>query len=52
MFYTVDVSVDEVTGELIIPLDHNLLQVLGWIEGDTVDVSINNDGNIVLEKIN
>ena len=42
---------DPETGDMLIPIPPQLLQELGWKEGDDVDFSIDEKGRIILKKI-
>jgi AbrB family looped-hinge helix DNA binding protein len=49
--YEVISQVDPETGETIIPIPQELLDQLGWQEGDEVNIIQNPDGTIVLNKV-
>lgn len=49
--YEVISQVDPETGETIIPIPQELLDQLGWQEGDEVTIIQNPDGTIVLNKV-
>ena len=49
--WTVIVEEDPATGDLILPLPKELLKSLGWIEGDDLDWSDNNDGTFTVVKV-
>lgn len=49
--YEVISQVDPETGETIIPIPQELLDQLGWREGDEVNIIQNPDGTIVLNKV-
>ena len=48
--YEVITQEDPESGDLLVPLPPELLQQLGWVEGDTVDFSIDDKGRYVLQK--
>lgn len=48
--YEVITQEDPDTGDLIIPIPEPVLRSLGWKEGDDVDISIDDDGKIYLNK--
>lgn len=50
--WTITVEEDSETGELILPLPEDMLQLQGWIEGDTLEWIDNNDGSWTLQKVN
>lgn len=41
---------DPETGDLIIPLPEPLLKRMGWKEGDDVEISLDENGQIYLKK--
>ena len=43
---------DPVTGEFILPLPPELLESLGWDIGDTLVWSVQDNGSIILTKLN
>ena len=50
-----DVSYEVITqecddGDVIIPLPEPLLKQLGWKEGDTINVTVGEDGKLYLSK--
>ena len=49
--YEVITQEDPESGDLMVPLPPELLQQLGWVEGDTIDFSIDDKGRYVLKKI-
>jgi hypothetical protein len=49
--YEVITQEDPDSGDLMVPLPPELLKQLGWIEGDTIDFSIDDKGRYVLKKI-
>lgn len=49
--YTITVEEDKDTGELILPFTSEILEQLGWKEGDTLNWSDNGDGSWSLTKV-
>ena len=49
--WTVTVEEDTATGDLILPLPQDFLDVQGWKEGDTLEWIDNNDGTWSLKKV-
>ena len=49
--YEVITQEDPVSGDLILPIPQPVLDQLNWKEGDTLDISIGEDGLIYLKKI-
>ena len=49
--YEVITQEDPETGDMLIPIPQQLLDELGWKEGDDVDFSIDDKGRIVLKKL-
>jgi hypothetical protein len=49
--WTVTLEEDPETGDLILPLPQELLDLEGWIEGDTLDWTTNEDGSIIIQKV-
>lgn len=47
----VKVESDFIDGDAIVPLPDDMLLELGWFEGDTLKISVEN-GQIILEKVN
>lgn len=43
--WTVTLEEDPETGDIILPLNHNILTDLGWNEGDVIDWVDNKDGS-------
>lgn len=41
---------DPETGDIILPIPTELLEIQGWKEGDVLDVDVNDDGEIILVK--
>jgi bifunctional DNA-binding transcriptional regulator/antitoxin component of YhaV-PrlF toxin-antitoxin module len=48
--YEVITQEDE-NGDLLLPLPPELLQQMGWKEGDTLDFSIDDKGRWIIKKI-
>jgi len=48
--YEVIIQEDEETGDLILPLPPPILASLGWKEGDDLSFSVDDDGNIYIQK--
>ena len=49
--WTVTLEEDPETGDLILPLPQELLDLEVWIEGDTLDWTTNKDGSIIIQKV-
>ena len=43
--WTVTIEEDPETGDLILPLPEDMLQLQGWVEGDTLTWVDNKDGS-------
>ena len=48
--YEVITQEDAETGDLIIPIPEPILKKMGWKEGDDVNISIDKNGKIFLQK--
>lgn len=48
--YEVVTQIDPVTGDTILPLPPELLQRMGWKEGDELDIGKDTEGRIVFTK--
>jgi antitoxin component of MazEF toxin-antitoxin module len=48
--YTVILEEDPATGDLIMPIPAELLAEANWYEGDTLEWSIQENGQIILHK--
>jgi len=48
--YEVITQEDPVTGDLIIPLPEPILKQMGLKEGDDLEIKINEDGTLFLQK--
>jgi hypothetical protein len=49
--WTVTVAEDPETGELILPLPQDMLDMQGWADGDTLEWQDNGDGSWTLIKL-
>lgn len=49
--WTVTLEEDPESGELILPLPPELLEIQGWKDGDNLDWSENADGTWTLTKV-
>jgi hypothetical protein len=49
--WTITVEEDPDTGDLILPLPQDMLDQVGWKEGDTLDWQDNGDGSWSLIKV-
>lgn len=50
--WTITVEQDPETGELILPLPEDMLELQGWKEGDILEWVDNKDGSWSLQKVN
>lgn len=48
--WTITVEEDADTGDLVLPLPADFLVMQGWVEGDTLEWTDNNDGTWSLSK--
>lgn len=48
--WTVELEEDPVTGDLLLPLNQEMLTAVGWDEGDVIDWEDNKDGSWTLVK--
>jgi hypothetical protein len=48
--YTLTVEEDPKTGELFLPFTPEMLEQMGWKEGDTLSWDDNGDGSFMLSK--
>lgn len=48
--YEVITQEDPKTGDMIVPIPEPILKQMGWKEGDEIDLSINERGEIFLKK--
>ena len=48
--YEVITQEDPVTGDIIVPIPEPILRQMGWKEGDEVDISVDDKGQIFLAK--
>jgi hypothetical protein len=49
--WTVTIEEDPETGDLILPLPQEMLDLQGWVEGDTLDWIDNKDGTWCIQKV-
>jgi hypothetical protein len=49
--WTITVEEDPETGEIVLPLPEELLQLQGWKEGDNLQWTDNKDGSWSLQKV-
>ena len=49
--WTVTVEEDSETGDIVLPLPQEMLDQVGWVEGDTLDWIDNKDGSWSIQKI-
>ena len=50
--WTVIIEEDTDTGDLLLPLPEEMLQLQGWSEGDTLKWIDNKDGSWSIQKVN
>lgn len=50
--WTLNVETDSETGELVLSFPDELLESLGWQEGDILDWAMNDDGTVTMTKVN
>jgi hypothetical protein len=50
--WTVTAEEDPVTGDIVLPLPPDLLELQGWVEGDTLEWIDNKDGTWSIQKVN
>lgn len=50
--YEIITQEDPETGDIIIPLPPMLLKELGWVEGDTIEFSTDDQGRFIVSKAN
>lgn len=48
--YEVITQEDPETGDIIVPIPEPILRQMGWKEGDEVDISVDDKGQIFLAK--
>jgi hypothetical protein len=48
--YEVITQEDPETGDLLLPLPPELLREMGWVEGDTLDLDVDDLGRWVIQK--
>jgi len=51
MRWIVTLEEDPETGDKILPLPQDFLDMQGWIEGDTIDFKDNSDGSWSISKV-
>ncbi len=51
MRWVITVEEDPETGELVLPLPEDMLKLQGWVEGDELEWSDNDDGSWCLQKV-
>ena len=49
--WTINLEEDPETGDLILPLNDDILEGTGWKTGDTIDWIDNKDGSWTMKKI-
>lgn len=49
--YEVITQEDPETGDLLVPLPPELLEKLGWKEGDVVDFALDDQGRYIIKKL-
>jgi hypothetical protein len=49
--FTVQVEQDDATGDLFVPVPKELLEELGWIEGDDIQWFENSNGTWTISKV-
>jgi hypothetical protein len=49
--WTITTEEDPVTGDIILPLPQEMLNLQGWKEGDTLEWKDNKDGSWTISKI-
>jgi hypothetical protein len=49
--YEVITQEDPETGDVIVPIPPQVLQELGWKEGDEIDIQLDEKGKITLKKL-
>jgi len=49
--WTVTIEEDTETGDLLLPLPEDLLNLQGWVEGDTLTWIDNKDGTWSIQKV-
>ena len=51
MTHTVILEQDPETGDLIMPLSDEILAQAGWVPGDTLDWQVQDNGSIIVSKV-
>lgn len=49
--YEVITQEDPETGDVIVPIPPQVLQELGWKEGDEIDIQLGDNGKIIIKKL-
>jgi len=49
--WTVNIEEDPDTGDLLLPFPEDMLESMGWQEGDTLSWNIDENNNITLTKV-
>ena len=49
--WTIKVEEDPETGDLILPFTDEILDTMGWKEGDNIEIGFDEAGRYVLKKI-
>lgn len=49
--YEVITQEDPETGDLLLPIPPELLEQLGWKEGDDIDISVDDNGHYILQRL-
>lgn len=52
MKYISQVEYDDLSGEYILPIPEDLLDAMGWVDGDTLKWEIEDEDIIMLRKTN
>lgn len=50
-YTTYEVVVQEEGDDLLLPIPPQLLESLGWKEGDEIDISLDDQGRYVIKKV-
>jgi AbrB family looped-hinge helix DNA binding protein len=48
--YEVITQIDSETGDTIVPIPQEILDQMGWKEGDSIEFTDNGDGTLILTK--
>lgn len=49
--WTVTVEEDPVTGEIILPIPKEVIDLQGWVDGEELDVIDNGDGSWTIQTV-